>query len=203
MLDLRTKTGVLTGGAGDDYLEGEAGEDQVVGDAGQDELALRDGARCGDGLDEAEADGVDELAADCESVDRAPTPAPPPQNPTRPVLPGPSAAGPVPVDVRAPALTARATAQRLRVVRRRGLAIDVRCDERCTAGVRVRLTARDARRVGLRPRNGRPVEIGHATRTLDAGRTATVPRCSAMRATTAMAMMISVAVGRRGALVLL
>jgi hypothetical protein len=76
--------------------------------------------------------------------------------------------------VRAPALTARATAQRLRVVRRRGLAIDVRCDERCTAGVRVRLSARDARPVGLRPRSGRPVEIGRATRTLDAGRTPTV-----------------------------
>lgn len=71
----------LAGGAGNDVLVGGLGFDELSGDAGDDDLRVRDGiqdlVRCGTGTDKVDADTLDEVAADCESVVRTPTPAPP------------------------------------------------------------------------------------------------------------------------------
>ena len=63
---------LLVGGPGRDLLEGAAGNDRLL--ARDDE---RDLVRCGSGQDNAVVDKKDQVAANCESVDR---PAPPVQN---------------------------------------------------------------------------------------------------------------------------
>jgi len=80
----------VSGDAGDDELVAGAGGDTVVGGlgvdradagAGNDTVRVRDGLAdsvvCGEGTDRVEADTLDDLATDCESVERMPT-APPP-----------------------------------------------------------------------------------------------------------------------------
>jgi Ca2+-binding RTX toxin-like protein len=71
---------VLAGGADGDSLTGNAGADDFSGGAGADELKARDGVAdaaiaCGDDSDTAEVDaeGVDAVAADCETVNRPAT----------------------------------------------------------------------------------------------------------------------------------
>jgi hypothetical protein len=81
---------ILDGGDGNDTLSSAAGDDQLVGGLGsdhllagdgQDQLDLRDGqvdtAVCGAGNDRVQADQLDDVAADCESVTRT-TVVPPP-----------------------------------------------------------------------------------------------------------------------------
>ena len=71
----------LSGAGGGDVLDGGAGADGFDGGAGDDRVLSADGlaerVACGDGSDRVEADTVDDVAADCESVSRSPV-APPP-----------------------------------------------------------------------------------------------------------------------------
>jgi hypothetical protein len=70
----------LDGGAGSDVLAGDQGADTLAGGAGTDRIAARDGETdvisCGEGADSVDADTVDSVAADCESVAREFTAAP-------------------------------------------------------------------------------------------------------------------------------
>ena len=70
----------LLGGPGADTLSSGASPDVVSGDEGNDRLISRDGLRdrvlCGPGGDRVDADTVDEVDSDCESVARVPTPPP-------------------------------------------------------------------------------------------------------------------------------
>jgi RTX calcium-binding nonapeptide repeat (4 copies)/Thrombospondin type 3 repeat len=70
----------LDGGAGDDVVSGDQGADTLAGGEGSDRLAARDGeadvVSCGGGADTVDADTVDQVAADCESIARAFTAAP-------------------------------------------------------------------------------------------------------------------------------
>ncbi len=72
---------VLAGGAGADVAIGGLGGDEVSGDAGDDDIRVRDGiqdvVRCGEGADKVDADTLDEIAGDCETVVRTPMLAPP------------------------------------------------------------------------------------------------------------------------------
>ncbi len=71
----------LAGGGGADLVLGGLGADELGGDAGDDDIRARDGiqdvVRCGAGADKVDADTLDEVGADCESVVRTLTPAPP------------------------------------------------------------------------------------------------------------------------------
>jgi hypothetical protein len=71
----------VAGGPDDDLLQAGLGLDRLNGDDGNDELRSRDGladvVTCGAGTDRVDADTVDQIAADCESVTRTLT-APPP-----------------------------------------------------------------------------------------------------------------------------
>jgi hypothetical protein len=66
----------LRGDAGSDELEGGAGSDRLFGGANDDLIRTNDGVvdhvTCGDGSDRVLADPVDDLADDCELVDRYP-----------------------------------------------------------------------------------------------------------------------------------
>ena len=82
----------LLGEGGDDRITGAAGKDSVDGGEGGDTLLVRDGARdsivCGGGEDAGEADLEDELAADCEKVERPLVPGS--LDPNNPVAPADS-----------------------------------------------------------------------------------------------------------------
>jgi hypothetical protein len=71
---------VASAGAGDDALDGGPGGDELDGGPGSDRVAARDGVvdvvRCGEGADTVDADTLDQVAPDCESVTRTGT-APP------------------------------------------------------------------------------------------------------------------------------
>jgi Ca2+-binding RTX toxin-like protein len=71
----------MAGGPGDDVLEAALGLDRLAGDEGSDNLGSRDGladnVSCGTGFDRVDADTFDQVADDCESVTRTPTPPPP------------------------------------------------------------------------------------------------------------------------------
>ncbi len=71
----------LAGGPGNDTVVGGIGVDELAGDAGDDDLRARDGiqdlVRCGTGSDKVDADTLDEVDSDCESVVRTLTAAPP------------------------------------------------------------------------------------------------------------------------------
>jgi len=174
----------LDGGSGDDALAGEDGADSLDaglgrdlldGGAGDDVLRSRDGQaddlRCGGGDDRVEADTLDVVAADCERVERAPI-APPPE-------PGPAGA-----DERSPRVRAGAAAKqspsRIRILATSsergvlstsgfldvgGLSLPVQGDRRPVAvgggGVvlRVRLAARERRRVRRALRRGRRATV--------------------------------------------
>ena len=64
----------LVGGAGPDKLDGGAGTDTFSGNGGDDTIAARDGVAesiaCGSELDRGEADTDDQVAGDCEAVER-------------------------------------------------------------------------------------------------------------------------------------
>jgi Ca2+-binding RTX toxin-like protein len=72
---------VLAGGGGDDVLIGGLGVDELGGGAGDDDIRARDGIQdvvtCGDGSDRVDADTLDAVAADCETLVRTLTAAPP------------------------------------------------------------------------------------------------------------------------------
>jgi len=174
----------LDGGSGDDALAGEdgadtldagLGRDLLDGGAGDDLLRGRDGQaddlRCGAGADRVEADTLDVVAADCERVERAPV-APPPE---------PGAAG---ADERSPRVRAGAAATqplgRVRILATAsergvlsasgfldvgGLSLPVQGDRRAVSvgggGVvlRVRLAARERRRVRRALRRGRRATV--------------------------------------------
>ena len=71
----------VVGGTGDDILQAGLGLDRLEGEDGSDNLRSRDGLRdvvsCGAGFDRVDADTLDEITDDCESVTRTAT-APPP-----------------------------------------------------------------------------------------------------------------------------
>jgi Ca2+-binding RTX toxin-like protein len=75
--DLRGDGGAnrLEGGAGDDALDAGPGRDTIAGGAGADAIAAIDGAvdtiTCGEAVDRARADKIDEVARDCEPLPRA------------------------------------------------------------------------------------------------------------------------------------
>jgi hypothetical protein len=64
----------IFGDAGDDVLEGGLGVDRVEGGAGTDDMRVRDGLAdvvvCGEGVDRVDADTFDDVASDCEGVNR-------------------------------------------------------------------------------------------------------------------------------------
>ncbi|CAA9501505.1 MAG: Alkaline phosphatase [uncultured Solirubrobacteraceae bacterium] len=67
----------LAAGGGTDTLVGGLGVDALDGGAGNDTVRVRDGladtVRCGDGGDTVDADTLDEIASDCERVERTAT----------------------------------------------------------------------------------------------------------------------------------
>ena len=69
----------VAGGDGPDVLIGGRGVDDVSGDSGDDDIRVRDGirdiVRCGAGADTVDADTLDEIDGDCESVTRTQTTA--------------------------------------------------------------------------------------------------------------------------------
>ena len=71
---------VLDGAGGDDVLSGDQGADLIRSGPGSDRIAARDGETdevvCDAGIDAVEADTLDRVAADCESISRAATAAP-------------------------------------------------------------------------------------------------------------------------------
>jgi hypothetical protein len=77
----------LAGGGGNDLVVGGIGVDELSGDAGDDDIRARDGiqdlVRCGTGADKVDADTLDEVDPDCESVVRTLTAAPPGSGGTR------------------------------------------------------------------------------------------------------------------------
>ena len=70
----------LAGGEGADVLAGDEGIDTLAGGGGADGIVSRDGeadvVSCGEGDDRVDADTVDRVADDCESVTRTFVPAP-------------------------------------------------------------------------------------------------------------------------------
>jgi Ca2+-binding RTX toxin-like protein len=76
----------LAGGSGNDTLRGNKGVDTHAGGAGDDFIDVRgdrgDVVTCGDGNDTVMGDAADSIATDCETVDRAGAPSPPPPGPT-------------------------------------------------------------------------------------------------------------------------
>jgi Ca2+-binding RTX toxin-like protein len=64
----------LSGGAGSDFLTGGSGRDQIAGNSGNDTIDVRDHERdvvgCGPGDDHVTADGIDQVASNCEHVTR-------------------------------------------------------------------------------------------------------------------------------------
>ena len=101
----------LDAGSGNDVLSGDQGADQLTGGPGSDRIAARDGEAdavgCGDGADTVDADTLDTVAADCESVSRTGT-APPPGA-------GADNGRPPKVEVGAPTLQRVGGARRVRV----------------------------------------------------------------------------------------
>ncbi len=68
----------LIAAGGDDTLEGGLGVDALDSGPGDDTVRVRDGLadsiRCGEGADRVDADTLDEVATDCETVARTATP---------------------------------------------------------------------------------------------------------------------------------
>lgn len=81
--DLRGEEGAdtLIGGNGNDMIQGAPGVDTIDAGAGDDTVnspdGLADKITCGDGIDLVRADTVDEVARDCENVERSFVAAPP------------------------------------------------------------------------------------------------------------------------------
>jgi hemolysin type calcium-binding protein len=123
----------LSGGLDNDKLDGGAGSDVLDGGQGDDTISARDGTRdsvaCGPGNDVAVVDAVDDVASDCEVVDR---PAGPP--PTQPADPPATVITPLTplislVSSRVPTLTAN----------RKGVVpVKLRCSRSTTTAKRCR-----------------------------------------------------------------
>jgi hypothetical protein len=64
--------------------------------------------------------------------------------------------------------------QKFKLVSKSGVAVLCSANRAATCTLRLEVSARDARRLGLRPRKGRPVQIGTARVTVTGGRTASV-----------------------------
>ena len=101
----------LTGGAGGDTVDGGLGADALAGGPGADHLISRDGladtVACGDGADDVDADTLDTVAADCESVTRTAT---------GPPAGGADEPGPPSIDVGAETVQALTASRRVRVL---------------------------------------------------------------------------------------
>jgi hypothetical protein len=75
--DLRGDEGndTITGAGGNDTVQGGTGADTIDAGEGDDTVNVPDGSAdkvaCGNGIDTVRADTVDEVAADCENVERA------------------------------------------------------------------------------------------------------------------------------------
>jgi Ca2+-binding RTX toxin-like protein len=76
---------LLSGGEGEDTIDGGAGEDTIEGGPDHDRIEARDGAvdqvACGEGGGAVEADPQDDVASDCESIDRGSSARPTPVTP--------------------------------------------------------------------------------------------------------------------------
>ncbi len=157
---------VLNGGAGDDSIDGDAdrdridagpGRDHVRGDqpcrvftcgGGPDEITVRDGepdtVQCGIGHDRVIADAIDGVQRDgfevCEQVELPIA--------TLPAQPTPAATRPAP-SARA-GMVRVASGGRLPRILRRGIRLTVSCPQACTVAGTASVSARDAKRLGLK-----------------------------------------------------
>ena len=146
----------LTGSAGDNALRGESGADSITGGPGADDLQggfgndtidARDGVGdrvgCDDGTDAVVGEPLDNVAPDCESVDR-----------------GTAAAALLlaAADTSGLKVTLSAKRQHLHAVLARGLALRTSCSEACSLALEIALprgrtiarTTRPAGRVRVR-----------------------------------------------------
>lgn len=85
--------------------------------------------------------------------------------------PPPPVVTPPPPDVTPPALSLRPPSSALRRALRRGLSVTLTTGEPGRATIRLLLSKRDARRLGINRKAKRPVAVGRLTRTLSAGDT--------------------------------
>ena len=167
----------LTGSAGDNTLRGESGADSITGGAGADDLqggfgndtiAARDGegdrVGCDDGTDAVVGEPLDNVAPDCESVDRGTA----------------AAALLLAADTSGLKVTLRATHQRLRAVLARGLALRTSCSQACSVALKIALPrGRTLARATRRPAGRLRLRFGRAAaRRLAAAR----PRAVVVRA---------------------
>ena len=158
----------LEGGPGGDVVDGGGGQDTLDGGDGGDTLRARDGVAdsvaCGGGADGAVVDDGDQVASDCESVERPPPPVVDPTSVDQTgTLPGgqtvPAPAGGAVADRTPPVVTvALARGYSLRAVVRSGLAFGSRCSEACIVRGVLSMTA-----------NGRSVRVGTVTVRIAAG----------------------------------
>jgi Bacterial Ig domain len=74
-------------------------------------------------------------------------------------------------DVTPPALFLRPPSTALRRALRRGLVVTLRASEPARAEIRLRISKRDARRLGINRKAKKPVVVGRLTRTLSTGET--------------------------------
>jgi RTX calcium-binding nonapeptide repeat (4 copies) len=157
----------ISGGPDNDKLDGGAGADVLDGGTEDDTISARDGTRdtvaCGPGNDVAVVDTVDDVATDCEVVDR---PAGPP--PTQPADPPATVIPPLTplislVSSRVPTLTAN----------RKGVVpVKLRCSrstttaKRCAGTIALEMTIHPPA-VQWRPERRRASEARHKRRRLN------------------------------------
>jgi hypothetical protein len=176
----------VVGSAGDDALSDVGGAHGFEGGAGDDAIASRDRSidlvGCGSGTDSVVADRSDAVLNDCEDVDRGDPPPVPPVDPPpsspQPPPPAPPAPSPQPSPRdESTATAARAVrGQTLESFLRRGLRVRVTCPRACRVKLRILVSRRIARRLGLdkaivargtarRTRAGRVTAVIRADRT--------------------------------------
>jgi hypothetical protein len=159
----------LLGGDGNDSLDGGPGTDQFSADGGDDTILMQDTltehAGCGDGTDNVSADRSDIVDLDCEQVTRAaritrtPLPIRPPRTPTTSTPP----IVPAVVDTTAPRGTLAISPLRLRRALKIGQRVSVTCDTACSSRIELQLSAKAARRLGLKGSKG-PVIVATGVR---------------------------------------
>jgi Ca2+-binding RTX toxin-like protein len=175
----------LNGGDGNDYLGGGDGNDQIDGGDGGDFLdagpgddtlttvdAFADQSSCGDGIDLVTQDTLDMADPDCETVHvPKPTGTPSPPGSTTPPMTTttttvkPPAQTPVPPRTTAPIDTQPPGVNKMQLVGHRlaralqaGQTVHVECNERCGGRFQLTLSAKDARKLGIKNRRG-PVVV--------------------------------------------
>ncbi|HET6550405.1 MAG TPA: calcium-binding protein [Solirubrobacter sp.] len=177
----------ISGGFGDDTITGGPGADDIGGDrsaacfygpifggctigSGNDTIYAQDGERdavdCGPGADTAFVDAVD-VVAGCEVVNAAPGGG---------TAPAPGGGGSVPTTVSPPAATIAVRNRHLRsIARSRALRVVCRLRGPGRCAVRAAITARDARKLHLKPRRRtKTYMLGTARRTLEQAGKATL-----------------------------